>query len=99
MSQTAHTRYAHLYDSFEREEISGVRRRPTAPIVVDDPSSEPTPVHITVRTRDRARRYFVGVRFEAGVVVAEGWERAMHRDGIGSSAIAAARSWLARQAL
>jgi hypothetical protein len=49
-----------LIDSFDKSEITGIRRRTApAPIVVavDDPARHPVPIHITVRQGDRALRY------------------------------------------
>jgi hypothetical protein len=49
-----------LIDSFDKSEITGIRRRTApAPIVVavDDPARHPVPIHITVRQlRRRALR-------------------------------------------
>jgi hypothetical protein len=91
-----------LIESFERDETTGIRRRARlSPIVVavDDPARHPVPIHITVRQGERARRYYVGVRFEAGVIPAHDWEDTMRRDGVGAGAILATRRWLNKHAL
>lgn len=88
---------ARAYDlDLDLDDISGIRSRVDVASFIDcGQSDEPTPVYFELM----GRRFFLGVRFERDVIVADDWDVDMLAAGVPECMIASTFSWLAQRSI